>query len=616
MAIVKSFQGASISKPGAYSSSSVSNTGSRNLAANGSLFLIGEADQGAPGSAEGVQAFDVSELPALVAKYSSGPLVDAARLALTSPSLTPGVSGADQVFVYKTNASTQASLTLLNGSAAAVLVLKDPQWGYNGNAIGVTIADGTTGNQKQILVTQGNISESLGQNAAQAQLSIRYTGAGSAASASISGNTPGAKILATVCTGASGDNLSLNLANFSSVSALAGFLNNTGKYSAVLLNTSTGAAIPATDLDNVVLADIEAAPISLYRLQQELVQLVNSNSKLVVASLPSPLHSGLPADISAALSGGAKGGSANSDFSTGLAKSLASDYDAACALVSQDATADILLGATDSSSAYTITSVLAALNAHLILRGSILNRKEAQGFAGFRASTKAAAYAEANSLNSYLVQLAIQDVQALNSAGSLVWMQPHMLAAMMAGMRLGTEVGEPLTHKYLNVSNVGHDVNPSTGISAGDFDANQDFAPAIANGITFLEKANGGWRVVVDNTTYAQDDSFVFNRGSVVEAAQYSAKFIRSQTETAFVGKKVANGQAASIKTFITGLLIQLNQADIITSSSDAPFGFVEKTFTVIIQGNTALVNLEIKPVQGQDFILIQFTLGDITQSA
>lgn len=616
MAIVKSFQGASISKPGAYSSSTVSNSGARNLSANGTLFLIGEADEGAPGSFEGIQSFDVSELAALISKYGSGPIVDAARLALTSPSLTPGVAGADTVLVWKTNASTQASLTLNNGSSQAVLVLKDPQWGFDGNSIGVTVSDGSSGNQKEILINQGNVTETLGQNDAETQLSIQYTGSGSASSLAISGASDQAKVLSTTCTGASGDNLSINLANLSSVQALVGFLNNTGKYAAVLLNSSTGAAIPATDLDLVSLGDIKTSAEDLYRLQHELLDLVNENSKLVVASLPSTLHSGLPSDVTASLAGGAKGGSANSDFSNGLAKSLSEDYGAAVALVSQDATADILLQATDSSSTYTISSVLAALNSHLIFRGDILNRKEAQGFAGLRASTKASVYSQANTLNSYLVQLAMQDIQVLNSAGNLVWMQPHMMAALMAGIRLGTDVGEPLTHKYLNVSNVGHDVNPSTGIAAGDFDPNQDFAPAIQNGITFAEKANGGWRVVVDNTTYAQDDSFVFNRGSVVEAAQYSAKFIRSQSEAAFVGKKLANNQAIAIKTFITGLLKQLNDADIITSSSDAPQGFVEKTFTVTIQGNTALVNVEIKPVQGQDFILIQFTLGDITQSA
>ena len=55
---------------------------------------------------------------------------------------------------------------------------------------------------------------------------------------------------------------------------------------------------------------------------------------------------------------------------------------------------------------------------------------------------------------------------------------------------------------------------------------------------------------------------------------------------------------------------MNLTQINIITSSSDAPFGFVEDTFTVSINGNTAEIQVEIKPVQGLDFIFINFTLG------
>jgi len=615
MAIVKSFGGQSISKPGSYSTSTVSNAGARNLSANGTLFLLGEADAGAPGDVEGIQSFSASQLPALVARYQSGPIVDAARMAVTSPSLTPGVAGADKVLVWKTNSSTQASITLNNSTAQSILTVSDPLWGFNGNSITVNVASGSSANQKIITLAQGTASENLGQNAAVAQLSIHYTGTGSAATLTIAGNTPSVKTLTTSCTGAPADNLNIILSNYTSISKLVYFINSLGTYTAVLLNTASGAAIPAADLDNVASTEIKIATPSLYRLQMELVELING-SNLASAALSSTLHAGILLNGTFGMSGGAKGASSNTDFSNGFSSSLSEDYNVALPCISQDATADILLGQTDSGSSYTIASVLAAMNSHLIFRGNVQNRKEAQGFGGFRSTTKAAAFAEANSLASYLVQLAIQDVLVVGTDGSLAWKQPHILAALMAGTRLGTEVGEPLTHKYMNASNVGSCVNPITGLPAGDFDPNLDYVSAIEKGVITVEKANGGWRIVVDNTTYGQDDSFIFNRGSVIEAAQYSVKFVRIQSELAFVGRKVANNQAQAIKTFIRGLLIQLNKASIITSSSDAPNGFVEKTFTVEIQGNTALVSLEIKPVQGQDFIFIQFTLGDITQSA
>ena len=190
----------------------------------------------------------------------------------------------------------------------------------------------------------------------------------------------------------------------------------------------------------------------------------------------------------------------------------------------------------------------------------------------------------------------------------------------MAGIRLGSDVGEPLTFKFVAANGVGHNIDPDTGLSLSTgpslFKPGFDFDEAIDEGITFTELASGGNRIVVDNTTYATDESFVFNRGSVVEAAQFVAKSSREVLEAIFVGQKVSNGAAESIKNILRNHLRALNEQEIITSSIDAPFGFVEETFTVTIDGNTAGVQVEIKPVQGLDFIFINFTLGNISQSA
>ena len=51
------------------------------------------------------------------------------------------------------------------------------------------------------------------------------------------------------------------------------------------------------------------------------------------------------------------------------------------------------------------------------------------------------------------VQLVFQEVQTL-SGSTISWKEPHILAAIIAGMRLGSAVGEPLTYKYANVIGV------------------------------------------------------------------------------------------------------------------------------------------------------------------
>jgi hypothetical protein len=619
MAIKKSFQGANIRQPGSYSFSTVDNSGGAPLAANGTLFLVGEADSGAPGSAVGIQQYSSASMSALIANYVSGPIVDAARAAAI-PSITPGIQGFDQVLVYKTNASVQASINLMNSAPSAIIEVLAQKYGVSGNYLTIAIAAGTNPTlQRQITIKDKKniVTEVLNQNPAIPQLSVHYVGSGSACTIQISGASEAAKVLTSTVTGASGQNLNLSLANYS-MKDLVDALNSFGGgsiYQAVLLNSQTGTVVEASDLDPINSLDIQTSTQSLYRLQNEIVEEINS-SQLVKAIKLAPMV-GLPVILSESfLSGGAKGSSGNQDFANGLAASLSEDYGVALPCISQDATVDIAAGLTDVNSTYTVASVIAALESHLILRGSIKNRKEAQGVVGFRTQMKANAYAQAQTTNSYLVQLFMQDVLVLDSTATLVWKQPHVQAAMAAGMRLGTDIGTPLTHKFLNAYGVGHFVDPVSGMSMGDFDPNLDSDNAIDAGVTFAEKNSGGYRIVVDNTTYGIDQSFVFNRGSVVEASNYIAQTLRATAELVFVGQKVSNGAASSIKSVLRSKLIELNKADIITASSDAPQGFVEKTFTVSIQGNTATVNLEVKPVQGLDFILINFTLGDIQQSA
>jgi len=235
---------------------------------------------------------------------------------------------------------------------------------------------------------------------------------------------------------------------------------------------------------------------------------------------------------------------------------------------------------------------------------------------GRRDSAIEDSYDAARALASELIQMCVQDSLVVDLSGSLEWKQPHVTCGLMAGIRLGSEVGTPLTHKFLSANGQGHVVDPDTGLSTGDFDPETDFDPAIDAGILFGEQANSGNRVVVDNTTYGADQSFVFNRGSVVEASQFVAITLRETADLVFVGNKVSEGIASSIKSVLRNKLIELFDAQILSPSDDAPQGFVEETFVVEVEGNTANVSVEIKPVQGLDFVLIEFTLGDISQSA
>jgi hypothetical protein len=620
MAIKKSFNGASIRKPGSYSVDKVDNSAGSALAATNTMLIVGESSLGAPGTVTGILQFNSANIGALIAMYGSGPIVDCAIAALR-PSKTPGQAGAGTIMIYKTNASTQAS-ALIKKSGSNIFQVSDAAWGAPGNNLAMVVAAGDTGSQKNFSVTQiGGTTESLGQNPAQNVLSIHYTGDGTTATAMISGSTQAGKTLVTALAGDQTDGsvgLSIPLSG-KTMASLVQYINAQVGYSASISTVSLSAT-PAIQLDPITASNIKPSAVQLQQLQYEMLAVINS-SKRVQASIEAVSVVGIPDNGTTFLAGGAQGASTNSNFSQGFAVSLAQDYNALVPAISRDASADIAdaaQGFTDPSSSYTIASVLAAQVAHLQLRGDTKNRLEAQGFAGIRNASKAACYAMAATVNSYLEQLCIQDSYVLDSSGSLRYMHPHVTAALAAGMRCGQATGEPLTHKYPNVNQVGHVINPATGLETGDFNSGLDGDDAIDAGILFMEKAKAGYRWVVDNTTYGIDDSFIYNRGSVVQAAQFVDRTLRQTADDFFIGGKVSNGAAKSLKNVIRNKLRELNQSDvnIITSSSDAPEGFREDTFVVTITGNTAVVQVEYKPVQGLDFVFFEFTLGDIHQSA
>lgn len=634
MAITRSFSGRNINVPGAYSRSVVDNSAGGALESNDTVFLIGESSKGAPGDIEGIQEFTNAQISSLIAKYGSGPLVDCA-LAASRPSADNGIGGAGRYLVWKTNSTLRASFDLNEATDTNRLFeIRDREWGSGGNNLSVIVADGTVAS-RQKLISIGRLddtTEVLGENEGLSAIQIQYTGDATSASLSISGATKALKQLAVTLAGDQTDgsaDLAVSLADYS-MRELADFLNQQTGYSASLV-TNKYAAKRGNELDSLGATDILAGAAQLYRLQEEILELLNSSAR-VDAILDATPQIGLPVNVAAGfLSGGAQGASTNQDFSDGLGQSLAEDYNVAVPCASRDAADDIAddeQGFTDPASTYTISSINAAVDSHLRLRSDVENRKEAQGMVAIRKQNKSDVYAEAASLGSELVQLYFQDVLVTNELGALEWQHPHVLAAMAAGIRLGTDVGTPLTHKRPLARNVGHFIDISDGLPDGDFNADLDKVEAVNENVTFLEKSGSVFRFVVDNTTYGVDDSFVFNRGSVVEAAQFIAKDVRGVAEEVFIGNKLPNeqvsggaassGAARSIKEVIRNRLRELNQPDvnIISSSIDAPEGYVEETFVVEVQGNTARVQVEVKPVQGLDFIFITFTLGDISQSA
>jgi hypothetical protein len=187
-------------------------------------------------------------------------------------------------------------------------------------------------------------------------------------------------------------------------------------------------------------------------------------------------------------------------------------------------------------------------------------------------------------------------------------MQPWALSCIAAGMRAGAEVGEPLTFKIININDL--------KVEDGSWNPKKDFVDMIEAGVLIAEGLDsGGFRWVVGNTTYGIDASFVWNRESVVQAAGFVAYDLRQNLELTFTGNKAKTGTAEAMANFIKARMSQYLAADIIVGD-DLNEGAGYKNLRVSLEGNTALINISITPVQGIDFILPTIYLADIRQSA
>lgn len=600
MAINQTFAGANLLKPGAYSQTTVNLAGGFPLAATGIVAIIGEALGGAPGSSDGVQTFTSEDIASLIDKYKSGPIVDAARL-LIAPGRDARVpNGASLIRVYKTNAATAASLILQNAAPANLFTITSRNFGDDENLISVDVDAGViNANARIITVQKGTQTEVLSENEYAALLSIQYTGAGSAAALSISATT-----LSTSITGAPTDNLSIPLAG-KTIKQLVDLIEAHAAYTCSTtykLATSKSAA----DLDPITTPlDILTAK-TLRGQQKELLDIINAESSLVSASRASGVE-GIIAALPAKqfLSGGARGASTNSSFQAGFDALLATRCNTVVPLISQDASALISSGDTDPASTFTVDAVNLQALTHCILASNTKNRSERNCYVSKKASF-ANAQAASLDLNHERASMLFQDVEVLGADGNLAFKDPWAAACIVAGIQAGTPVGTPATFKLINANGIDHqDYNPKTQVDL-----------AIANGLLPLEEVDsGGIRVVVQNATYSKDANFVFNRPSVLAAADNVAYNLRANLEAIFVGEKARTGSAEAIKNAVIAVMSTFLQNEIIVGD-DTNGGLGWKDLTVTINGNVAVVEITITPVQGIDFVLNKIRLDNIRQSA
>ena len=359
------------------------------------------------------------------------------------------------------------------------------------------------------------------------------------------------------------------------------------------------------------------AGIKPVRIKKDAFEVASFLGQSSIVEVVSQAASGLPdALIETFLVGGVKGGTLSSDVVDGLAKFEKFHVNSIVPLFSRDAAQDIADSLTDPTSSYTIDGIHQAVKTHISLMKTTKKRSERQGYLSLKKS-----YADskvvAGNLADARLQLVIQDIRQIDAAGSIKWFQPYAFACLLAGARGGAPIGLPMTFKFLNCSGLRHTAQPMTTPEANikvDFDPDVQYDDAIQSGITFMESPQtGGFRIVVDNTSYGIDDNWVYNRANVLYAADIVEFNFRNSMEARYVGVKNTI-RASEVKATAESVLGTFLSQGITVSTSDAPQGF--KLLSVRIEGNVIYLSVTIKLVEGIDFILSDITLQRATQTA
>jgi hypothetical protein len=738
MAISVSFNGSTIYKPGSYTKQIIDLGGNFPLGPAGIVAIFGEADAGKPGSEEVElrnNVFGPDQLSEIRSKYRTGNIVDAANFLFAPASDGAIPSGAQAIYIYKTNASVRASLAL----ATSYGTLKATEYGIGGNMItfkntmvsetapskvssatvDLTLGVLTNGDKFDLSINGGALNTftfpagivtiadfntamtttGYWSGGTPSGISIVATGTNNAATITFALsadsvehqkgygrsfqlteklNTPLAdlNITAGLVTAAVEPSCALTLKNnrdlITEEDTLGGDivlsigcdasdataakvtidankidLVITGGTSAgtnsfyktsypTVLDLVTGInlltnwtasisdalfnSVSTTWLDRVTdVGALSVAGNKPARIKKDSGEIRNFFSLASSANLTASTNTyvGLPdAIVETSLTNGAKGATSTAAVTAAFEAFTKIRVNHVVPLFSRDATDDISDSLTDASSTYTIDGIHQALKTHLSLMATTKKRSERQGYPSYKAAYTACK-TKAADLNDARCQLEIQDVRQVDSQGTIKWFQPYALSCMIAGARSGSPIGTPMTGKYMNCSGLRHTAQAMTTAEEDivlDFDPSTQYDDAIKAGITFLESPEtGGYKIVVDNTTYGKDDHWVYNRANVLYAADILTYDFRKKMEDIYVGVK-NNLSVTMVKNTAASILRTYLAQGITVSTSDAPQGF--KDLTIELDGNIIRPKVTVKLVEGIDFILSEITIQRATASA
>lgn len=448
-----------------------------------------------------------------------------------------------------------------------------------------------------------NLSETIDVNAVIG-LYIGYQGTTATLTISAAG------ILTTAITGGSGAALTIDLSQYRTISDLASFIASKPGYSA-LAAVSAQQLQPKAALDLVTAIGIASTGAGLMagRVKKsasdfQSVMATSRSFNFVVgvngkAGLPNPMAS------PGFLSGGLRGATQSADIVNALAQIAGIQCNIIVPLFSQDSTADIAAGNTDSASTYTISAINAAVKSHCIQYSTPKLKRHRICILSIN-DTYANCKLQAQSLGNYRCSLTMQRIVQDNSVAVATTYLPWYGACLAAGMQAGGFY-KAIFNKAANVISYLDPVGFDSG-SPGDVE------DALSAGLLFLSQDTSRSYWVSDQTTYGFDSNFVYNSIQAVYCSDIIALDLAQSFKVAFVGKSLADVDAATALSYLAQKMDGYKKLKLIAGSSDAPLGY--KNQSVSISGPELDVAVEVKLATAIYFIPINLNFSQVQNAA
>jgi hypothetical protein len=412
--------------------------------------------------------------------------------------------------------------------------------------------------------------------------------------------------LITSVTGGAGANLNIQLSQFNTIKDLADFISSQTGYSAQ-------AQVGSTQLNPSALDKVSAIGIcsSIGEKAGRIKKCVHNAKRAISGSQAVDLQvsasQGLPDETSSPvfLVGGAKGSTSASDVVAAIDKLEGIDVNFIVPLFSRDASEDIAEGLTESSSAYTISAINAAVKNHVLKMSTSKLKKNRTAYLSIWSDYQSVK-AEVSSLSHYRVSLCFQKASQVNSVGEIQKYLPWMSAICASGMQ-AAGFYRSILNKFANVISFEDPAGYDSGNPADQEDA-------LLAGLLPLSQDIVGNKWLSDQTSYALDTNFVYNSSQLVYLSDLVSLDLTASLQRAFVGKSLADVDSSTVVGFIVSKMDQYKKQKLIAASDDAPTGF--KNLKVAIRGPVCEVAIEIKPSGSIYFIPISISLSQVTSES